>query len=131
MARHHDRWTPEMIERLRSLAGTICAREIADQLGFTVSAVYSEMHELKIKGMYRWNCKPSAEVSAYMERYQVSQRKVESIGIERLNRMEETAREFWLKHREPRLSHPTRRRPDLKNDTERIERMMQLAERCA
>jgi hypothetical protein len=127
-------WTPKAITRLRELVGTMRRQDIADQLGCTQSAVASEMHKLKIS--VRETDRKLA-VRGYMERYKVSRSMVEKIGVDRLNRMSEEGRELFLHSRLGR--HNAARHKDSSNGrklskaerTERIERMMQLAERCA
>lgn len=137
------KWTPEAVARLRKLAGTMLRREIAEQMGCTHPAVNSKMRELGIYGKYP---KATPEVRKYAMRYQVSRRVVERTGIDRLNAMCEDARALLLhmhgSHRRP--THPAtpsrsawkprsqaaNKMPTL-TGADRIERMMQLTERCA
>jgi hypothetical protein len=93
MARRHFKWTPEAIERLWQLAGTMPCKEIAAALGCTRCAVTSKMWEQGIKG--RANHAPQQ------------------------SRTKARVRPAKPLHAAPRLT-----------TTQRIERMMPLAERC-
>jgi hypothetical protein len=134
MRESYFKWTPEAVTRLRELAGTLCRKDIAGQLGCTLSAVASEMHKLKIS--VRETDRRLA-VRRYMDRYNVSRYLVEKVGVDRLDRMSEEARELFLHSRLGRHSaahskalQAVRQLSETER-TERVERMMQLAERCA
>jgi len=129
MGRHNFKWTPEAVARLRELSGAIRDRDIAERFGCSLGAVQTKRHELKFPGRSR---SLSDDVRKYMEQYGVSEYRVRRVGVARLNRMEESARGFYL--RSPLISHKKsapKHRPYIHETPGRIERMMQLAERCA
>ena len=134
MREPYFKWTPEAVARLRELAGTMCLKDIAERLGCTLNAVSAEMHKLKISVR---TTEHTLAVRRYMERYKVSRYMIEKIGVDRLNRMSEKARKLYL---HSRLGRPSSARSKAlqavrqlseTERTARIERMMQLAERCA
>ena len=133
MVQHYFKWTPEAVARLREMAGTMRRQDIADELGCTLAALASEMYKLKLSA---WS-EHTLAVRGYMERYKVSRRMIETIGVDRLDRMSEKARELFLHSRLGLHTAARRKAPQAGRKlseterTERVERMMQLAERCA
>lgn len=95
----------------------------------------SKKTELGISGR---NSKRSLAIQSYVDRYQVSRRKVESIGVEWLDRMSEDARLLMLHYNNTKMrrTRTNVRKMPVKSvprftETQRIERMMHLARKVA
>jgi len=133
--RQYFKWTPEAVEKLAELAPVKSALEIANILGCTRNAVTSKLYDQGIGGR---KTTATGDVRRYMERYQVSRRKVECAGVSRLNAMTEDAQKLLLGIKMGIAVSPSRVKkriyvPALRKqpNAERIEKMLYLAKRIA
>lgn len=124
MPRKYFKWTPEAVERLRQLQGTMRVRDIAARLGCTRWAVMAKTRELRRLTSSLDAMEPAER---FARRYMVRRKIVEFVGVAALDAMDEKTRRSTL--------WGLRRKLDSKRDQpetfENVERMMYLTERLA
>lgn len=124
MSRKRFKWTPEAVERLRRLDGTMRDCDIAAQLGCTYWALVSKKQMLRLLDERLDEMEPAQR---YARRYMVSRSIVDFLGLDVLDAMDEETRRHALWNLSKRLAKPRSE----SETTERIERMMYLSGKVA
>jgi hypothetical protein len=117
------RWTPEGVASLRRLDGTVTDYALAKLLGRSCYSIVNKKKELRYAENSHGEITP---VQRYARLYAVSHTVVEMVGVKNLDLMDEEHRRKTLWKMSKRFSSNSK-----KDETAaRIERMMQLSERC-